>query len=75
MIGQAEVAGAVGDELVELFKGALIEQEIDAFPGREFAFAMLAFAALRAAPFFSGLVPAVQFVKAGHRFILLWGLD
>ncbi len=54
----AEIAAAVGDELVELLKGVLVDQELDAFAGGEFAFLMLAGAALRTPALVGSLVPA-----------------
>jgi hypothetical protein len=49
LIGHPEVEAAVRDELVEFFEGTGIEQEIDAFAGRELARVVLALPALRAA--------------------------
>ena len=57
----AEVGAAVGDELVDLFEAALVEQEQDALAGGELAFAVLAIAALRASALFGESVAAVEF--------------
>lgn len=58
----------MGDQLVKFFESTFVQQEVDAFAGGEFPFAMLPFTAFGAAPFFSGLMAAAEFVKAGHRF-------
>ncbi len=52
----AEIAAAMGDQLVELFEGAVVEQQFDALAGAEFAFLVLAGAALGAAALFGGFV-------------------
>ena len=62
----AEVAAAVGDELVELFEGALVEQQVDALAGGELAFGVLPGAALGAAAFFGGVVSAAEFFEPVH---------
>ena len=48
----AEIVGMMADEFVELFKGAFIKQQVDAFAGAELALLVLASAALRSAPRF-----------------------
>ena len=45
---QPEISGPVGDEPVQLDEAALIEQEIETFPGRELAFLVLLSNAIRA---------------------------
>jgi len=54
------------DEFVELFEGAFVEEEFDAFAGGEFTFAVAAFAALGSASFFGGGVTAPEFFEAIH---------
>ena len=45
----AEIVGVVADEFVELFEGAFVEQQVDAFAGAELALLVFALAALGAA--------------------------
>ena len=40
LVGHSEVEAAMLDELVELFEGILVEQELDALPRRQLAFAL-----------------------------------
>ena len=61
LLGHAEVAAAVCDQLVGLFEGAFVEQELDALPRRHFAFFVLALAALLASAVFGQLVALLQF--------------
>ena len=51
----------MGDELVGLFEGAFVEQELDALAGRHLALLVLARAALFAAASFGQRVAALQF--------------
>ena len=41
LVGEAEIAGAVGDETIEFDKTAGIEQEVEAFAGGELALPVL----------------------------------
>ena len=52
----AEIAAAMGDELVELLEGVLVEEQFDALAGAEFSFLVLAGAALRASALLGGFV-------------------
>ncbi len=69
----AEVRAAVGDELVELFEAAFIEEQVDALARGELSGFVLAFAALRtAAGFGLGRAAAQLIERAGMlRFSLL----
>ena len=51
------------DQLVGLFEGAVVEQELDALPRRHFAFLVLALAPLLASAFFGEPVALFQFCK------------
>jgi hypothetical protein len=48
----------MGDQLVEFFEGVLVEQQFDALAGAQFAFLVLAGAALRAPTLLGGVVAA-----------------
>ena len=61
LLVHAEVGAAVGDELVGLFEGAFVEQELDALARRQLALLVLARAALFAAAGFGQRVAALQF--------------
>ena len=61
LLGHAEVVAAVRDQLVGLFEGAVVEQELDALAGRHLAFFVLALAALRSAAVFGELVAFLEF--------------
>ena len=63
LLGHAEIVAAVRDQLVGLFEGAVIEQELDALPRRHFAFLVLAFAALFASALVGEPVTFLQFCK------------
>ena len=63
LLGHAEVVAVVRDQLVGLFEGAFVEQELDALPRRHFAFFVLPLAALRASTLFGKLVAPFQFCK------------
>ena len=67
LLVHAEIAAAVGDQLVEFLEGAFVEQQLDALAGGELAFLVLARAALRPAALLGGRVAAAQFVEAVHR--------
>ena len=56
LIVHAEIAAAMRDQLIQLFERALVEQQFDALAGIEFAFLMLAGAALRASALLGGLM-------------------
>ena len=58
LLVHAEIAAAMRDELVDLLEGAFVEQQVDALAGGEFAFLVLAVAALGAAALFGGVVAA-----------------
>ena len=60
LVRHAEVGAAMGDELVGLFEGAFIEQELDALARRHLALFVLAFAALGAASGFRKFVAPLQ---------------
>ena len=49
LLVHAEIAAAVGDQLVDLFEGAFVEQQFDALAGGEFALLVLARAAFGSA--------------------------
>src|SRR5579863_2629997 len=77
LFGHAEIVAAVGDELVGLFEGAVVEQELDALAGRHFSFFVLALAALGSAAVFGELVAFLQFSNFlfeihGGRIIAGW---
>ena len=57
----AEIAGTVADELVQFFKRAFVEEEVDTLTRGEFAFFVLARTALFAAPRFGVRVTAANF--------------
>ncbi len=63
MLGHAEVAAAVRNQLVGLLEGVVVEQELDALPRRHFAFFVLALAALLASAGFGELVALFQFCE------------
>ncbi len=64
----AEVAGAMADKFVELLKSAFVEKQVDALPGGEFTFLVLAGAAFGAASSLGVGVAAAEFVKTvGHK--------
>jgi len=69
LIGHPEIAGTMGDELVELLEGAGIEQDLDAFAGGELAGGVLLLAPRRAA---SELGPPFQIRE---RFVWLHNLS
>jgi hypothetical protein len=46
----------MGDELVELFEGVLVEQQFDALASAEFSFLVLSGAAIRASTLLGGFV-------------------
>ena len=60
LLGHAEVAAAVRDQLVGFLEGAFIEQELDALARRHLAFFVLLLAALLAAAFFGQVVALLQ---------------
>ena len=51
----------MGDQFVGLFECGFVEQELDALPGRHFAFLVLLFAASLAAAVFGQVVALLQF--------------
>jgi putative methionine-R-sulfoxide reductase with GAF domain len=55
------------DELVHLFEGAFVEQEVDAFPDGKFALTVLAFAALGPSAFFGRGMAAPEFIQTIHQ--------
>ena len=61
LIVHLEVAAAVTDEGVEFFKGAFVEEEVDALAGGEFAVAALAFEAVWTATEFGIGAAAFEF--------------
>src|SRR5208282_2194943 len=61
LLGHAEIAAAMRDQLVGLFEAAFVEQELDALPRQHLAFLMLALAPLLASTFFSELIALLQF--------------
>ena len=63
----AEIAAAVADELVHLFEGAFVEQQVDAFARGELAFLVLLVPALLAAPRLG------DGMAASHFFQAVWG--
>jgi hypothetical protein len=60
----AEIMAMMTNQLVGFFKSAFIEQQVDAFPGRELSFGVLARAALVATAGFGRRVTALQFFHA-----------
>src|ERR1700735_2789978 len=56
----AEIGGMVADKLVELFEGAFVEQQVNAFARAEFSLLVLAFATLGSAARFSFSVELAQ---------------
>jgi hypothetical protein len=63
LLAHAEIRAAVGDQLVGLFEGALVEQKLDALPRRHLAFFVLLLAALSSAASFGELVAFFQFFQ------------
>src|SRR5580700_4039901 len=61
LLGHTEVAAAVRNQFVGLFKGAVVKQELDALPRRHFAFLVLALAPLLPSAGFGELVALLQF--------------
>ena len=61
LLVHAEVGAAMGDELVGLFEGAFVEQELDALARRHLALLVLACAAFFASAGFGQRVAALQF--------------
>ena len=68
----AEVAAAMGDELVELFEGAFVEEQFDALAGGELALLVLAVAAVVAAALLGRGVAAVELVELVHGIDCSW---
>jgi hypothetical protein len=64
----AEVAAAMGDELVEFLEGAFVEEQFDALAGGELAFFVLAVAAVFATALFGRGVAAAQLLELVHAF-------
>jgi len=60
LFGHAKIGGAVGDQFVGFFEGAVVEQEVDALAGGELAFFVLAFAAGGSAAFFGEVIALLQ---------------
>ena len=58
LLVHAEIAAAMGDQLIEFLEGALVEQQFDALAGAELAFLVLAGAALRPPALLGGCVAA-----------------
>src|SRR5260370_39941262 len=52
----AEIAAAMGDQLVEFLEGVLVEQQFDALAGAKFSFLVLSGAALRTSTLFGGFM-------------------
>ncbi len=65
LLVHVEIGGAMGDELVGLFEGSWVQQELDTLARGEFAGAVLAFAALNATSFFGQGVATFQFSERG----------
>ena len=61
LLVHAEVVAVVADQLVGFLEGAFVEQQVDAFARGEFAFGVLAGAALVSTARFGGRVAALQF--------------
>ena len=74
LLVHAEIAAAMGDELVELFEGAFVEQQFDALARGEFAFFVLAVAAFFAAALLGGGVAAAQLLELVHGLIVAGGV-
>ena len=64
LILHAEVARPVPHQLVHLFEGAFVQQQVDALPRRELALLMLFGPAFLAAPSFSRGVAAAQLLHS-----------
>ena len=63
----AEIVAAVAHQFVHFLEGAFVEQQVDALAGGEFAFLVLAGAALFASAVFGRSVPSAQFFDSiGH---------
>jgi len=62
LVGHAEVVAAMRHELVGFLERSLIEQEINSFPRRHFAFFVLPFPPLRSAAFLGEPIALLQFV-------------
>src|SRR5690606_31526678 len=62
----AEVAAAMGDQLVEFLEGALVEQQVDAFARGELPLLVLACAPFPSAAFDGRLLPAAHLFPAVH---------
>ena len=63
-----EIVGLMPDKLVKLFKGAFVEQQVDAFASAELALSVLAFAALCSAAGFGFGVELTQLFQAVAMF-------
>ena len=64
LLVHAEIAAAVSHQLVHLFKSALVEKQLDAFPGAQLALFVLAFTASLAAARLGGGMTAAHFIQA-----------
>jgi hypothetical protein len=58
----------VADEFIEFFEGAFVEQQVNPFPGAEFALLVLALTALGAT---AGFGFAVEFAKLVEAVVVL----
>ena len=56
LLGHAEIAATMRDQLIGLLESAVIEQELDTLPRRHFTFLVLALAPLLASASFGKLV-------------------
>ncbi len=72
LLFHAELVAAMGDELVGLFEGAFVEQELDALARRHLALLVLACAALFAA---AGLGESVAALQFGQLLLKIHGRD
>src|SRR5581483_1662095 len=61
LLSHSEIVSAMSDQLVCLFEGALVQQEVDAFTRRQFAFFVQAFAAMRSAAILGKLISLFEF--------------
>jgi hypothetical protein len=71
VIFHTEVPAAVTNEFVELLEGALIQKKLNPLPGRQLAFAVLAFLPLGPATRFGAGMPPPDFLQS----ILAHGLS
>ncbi len=74
LVGHAEVEAAMGDELVELFECARIEEQLHALAGRQFSRGVLALDPIGAAAELGAALEVCESVFGIHRSGLELGI-